>query len=133
MELEEAVKVALSQVKTEESLIIVTADHSHAFTMNGYPLRGNDILGFANNNLEPKVKPYETLTYANGPGFVYHRLNSTNSSETWRPVEKDTSRNNPFYRHLATMYLKDETHGGEDVGVYAIGEGFMHLKIINTD
>ena len=91
--------------------------------MNGYPKRGNDILGFANDNLMPQIKPYETLSYANGPGFYYHRLNdSTNPKETWRPVENDTNRDDPYYRSLATFYLKDETHGGEDVGVFAIGE-----------
>ena len=45
LELEKAVKVALELTKEEETLIVVTADHSHAVTMNGYPKRGNDILG----------------------------------------------------------------------------------------
>lgn len=111
----------MSQVNIEETLIIVTADHSHSFTMNGYPTRGNDIFGLANNKLDPKIEPYETLTYANGPGFMYHRLNSTNSSKIWRPVGEDTNRGKPFYRFFSPMYLKDDTHGGEDVGVYAIG------------
>ncbi|XP_034933858.1 alkaline phosphatase 4-like [Chelonus insularis] len=126
-ELEEAVKVALREVKIEESLIIVTADHSHSFTMNGYPNRGNDILGFATNVLDHKAKPYETLTYANGPGFYHHVNNNTNSSSNiWLPVEEDKTRNDPFYQHLATFYLKDDTHGGEDVGLYAIGP-YAHL------
>lgn len=121
-ELEEAVLAALQQVKLEETLIIITADHSHSFTMNGYPSRGNDILGFANNQNDPAIKPYETLTYANGPGFVHHRRNdSDNVNETWIPVDQDQTRDEPFYTHMAAMYLKDETHGGEDVGVYAIG------------
>lgn len=29
----------------DETLIIVTADHSHTMTVNGYSLRGNDITG----------------------------------------------------------------------------------------
>merc|ERR1719397_195488 len=45
LELERAVEEALSLTKREETLIIVTADHSHAITMNGYPERGNPILG----------------------------------------------------------------------------------------
>ncbi|XP_015126542.1 alkaline phosphatase 4 isoform X1 [Diachasma alloeum] len=125
-ELEEAVKISLSQVNIEETLIIVTADHSHSFTMNGYPERGNDIFGLANNKLDPTIRPYETLTYANGPGFMYHRLNSTNSTGIWRPVEDDSNREKPFYRFFSPMYLKDDTHGGEDVGVYAIGP-YSHL------
>ncbi|KAL0121592.1 hypothetical protein PUN28_006844 [Cardiocondyla obscurior] len=123
-ELDEAIKVALRLLNMEETLIIVTADHSHSFTLNGYPERGNDILGFGN---KPNKIPYETLSYANGPGFYYHRRNDSNNvNETWRKVEDDPTRNEPFYRHFAAKYLKDETHGGEDVGVYALGP-YSHL------
>ncbi|XP_072756937.1 alkaline phosphatase 4 isoform X3 [Anoplolepis gracilipes] len=123
-ELEEAVKVALRLVSLEETLIIVTADHSHSFTLNGYPVRGNDILGFANKSNQ---ESYETLSYANGPGFFYHRRNdSKNVNETWRNVIEDSTHNDPFYMHFAGKYLKDESHGGEDVGVYAIGP-YAHL------
>ncbi|XP_036146810.1 alkaline phosphatase 4 isoform X2 [Monomorium pharaonis] len=124
-ELDEAIKVALRLVNMEETLIVVTADHSHSFTLNGYPERGNDILGFANK--KASQVPYETLSYANGPGFFYHRRNNSNNvNETWRRVEDDPTRNEPFYRHFAGKYLKDESHGGEDVGVYAHGP-FSHL------
>ncbi|XP_076620217.1 alkaline phosphatase 4 isoform X2 [Colletes latitarsis] len=126
-ELEEAVNVALRQLKVEETLMIVTADHSHSFTINGYPTRGNDILGFANDQDKPEIKPYETLSYANGPGFYHHRRNDSNNvNETWIPVETDKTRGEPLYQSMAGMYLKDETHGGEDVGVYAIGP-YSHL------
>ncbi|MAM50980.1 MAG: alkaline phosphatase, partial [Marinobacter sp.] len=37
IELAEAVKVAADQTNPEDTLIIVTADHSHVFTMAGYP------------------------------------------------------------------------------------------------
>lgn len=126
-ELEEAVLAALQQVNLEETLMIVTADHSHSFTMNGYPKRGNDILGFANDPTNADIRAYETLSYANGPGFYHHRRNdSTSVNETWILVDQDTTRDEPFYTQMAGMYLKDETHGGEDVGVYAIGP-YSHL------
>ncbi|KZC12519.1 Alkaline phosphatase 4 [Dufourea novaeangliae] len=126
-ELEEAILAAMQQVSPEETLMIVTADHSHSFTINGYPQRGNDILGFGNDPNKPKAESYETLTYANGPGFFYHRRNDSNHvNETWRDVVQDKSRDEPFYVHMAARYMKSETHGGEDVGVYAVGP-YAHL------
>ena len=126
-ELEEAISVALEEVKLEETLVIVTADHSHVFTINGYPKRGNDILGFVNDPKKPKIQAYETLSYVNGPGYYYHRRNDSNNvNETWKPVDQDEERDKPYYPHMAGMYLEDETHGGEDVGVYAIGP-YSHL------
>ncbi|KAG8233244.1 hypothetical protein J437_LFUL013506, partial [Ladona fulva] len=117
-ELDDAIKKALSMTDRYDTLIIVTADHSHAFTINGYPKRGNDILGFANKT--DNEFPYETLTYANGPSYYYHRNNdSKDVNDTWRIPSED--RGNIYYQHFAPIYLEDETHAGEDVPVYALG------------
>lgn len=43
--MEEAVQVALNLTNQDETLVVVTADHSHVFMMGGYPSRGNSILG----------------------------------------------------------------------------------------
>ena len=45
LQLEEAVRVAASLTDEEETLMIVTADHSHAFSLAGYTKRGNPVLG----------------------------------------------------------------------------------------
>ena len=42
---EKAVQVALDETSEEDTLIVLTGDHSHGITINGYPRRGNNILG----------------------------------------------------------------------------------------
>lgn len=42
---EDAVKKALELTNSSETLIVVTADHSHVFNIGGNSYRGNNILG----------------------------------------------------------------------------------------
>ncbi|XP_067616441.1 alkaline phosphatase 4 isoform X2 [Eurosta solidaginis] len=126
LEFDMAVQAAWDMTDDEETLIIVTADHSHAVTLNGYPSRGADILGFANKTKVPLF--YETISYANGPGYYDHLANGSVGAvgaEVWLPLEKFSAqqRLSPTYRHRATLPLEDETHGGEDVIVFANGPG----------
>nr|XP_014092681.2 alkaline phosphatase 4 isoform X1 [Bactrocera oleae] len=131
LEFDMAIQAALDLTDDEETLILVTADHSHAVTLNGYPKRGADILGFANKTSERVV--YETISYANGPGYYDHLANESVGAvgaEVWLPLEKFTAlqRMSPTYRHRATLPLKDETHGGEDVIVFANGPGSNMIR-----
>ncbi len=124
IELSNAVRAALSKVNLDETLIVVTADHSHTFTMAGYPIRGNNILGLVREvglggMLEEKAagdrdrKPFTTLGYANGRGYVGGT----------RPALSQESVLNPDYKQEAAIPLTDETHGGEDVAIFATGAG----------
>ncbi|KAL7729498.1 hypothetical protein ACLKA6_007802 [Drosophila palustris] len=127
-ELDLAVQAALKMTDSDETLILVTADHSHSVTFNGYPKRGSDILGAANLDKPKDPMVYETITYANGPGYYDHLANGTrseNSSNVWMPLKQFSQQEmeSPTYRHMATLALKDETHGGEDVIVFASGPG----------
>ena len=62
---------ALKMTSKNDTLIVVTADHSHTFTIGGYSLRGNDVFGLVYNpygNLTDKNLTFTSLGYANGPG-----------------------------------------------------------------
>ncbi len=122
IEFSNAVRAAASKVNLEETLIIVTADHSHTFTMSGYPMRGNNILGLVreiNNSglaeekpsLDKNKIPYTTLGYANGPG-------AKNDKRSLLTQEMVT---NPDYLQESVVPLSNETHGGEDVAIFATG------------
>lgn len=45
LEFEKAIALADSMTDPEETLIIVTADHSQPLVINGYPERGTDVRG----------------------------------------------------------------------------------------
>ncbi|GAB3354018.1 alkaline phosphatase [Lysobacter tyrosinilyticus] len=118
VELSDAVRMAQSKASAADTLIIVTADHSHTFTVAGYPDRGNDILGKVRTNgqlaLDANGKPYTTLGYANGPGY---RVPGP------RPDLTTTDTSAPAYLQEATVPLESETHAAEDVAIYARGPG----------
>jgi alkaline phosphatase len=113
--LSQAVQWVVDNVDLEETLIIVTADHSHTMTMSGYPRRGNPILGTVEMIkgepiLDLTGKPYTTLSYANGPGY---RKQPQDLS--------DVDTQDPDYQQLGMVPLAAETHAGEDVAAFAIG------------
>ena len=45
LEFDKAIETAVNMTSEEDTLIVVTADHSHSFMINGYPNRGNKITG----------------------------------------------------------------------------------------
>ena len=55
----------------DETLVIVTADHSHTMSLSGYADRGADIRGLGRDNAEDGL-PYALLSYASGPSFYQH-------------------------------------------------------------
>ncbi|XOV81779.1 MAG: alkaline phosphatase [bacterium] len=118
----DAVAAALELVDLDETLILVTADHSHTMTISGYPPRGNPILGkvpLPDNPLyrEPDALPYTTLSYANGPGYQATLPDLT---------EVDTTA--PNYQQLGTVPLSSETHAGEDVAAFATGRNAQAVR-----
>ena len=112
----DAITAAMEIVDPEETLIVLTADHSHVFSIAGYPERGNDILGIA--GIADDGKPYTTLGYMNGPGA---RLDEPRADLT----EVDTT--DPDFLQQALVPLgESETHAGDDVAILAQGP-WAHL------
>ena len=115
--LSDAVKAAYDKVNPEETLIIVTADHSHVFTIAGYPKRNNPILGIAGS--ADDKKPYTTLGYMNGPGAI--KVGEPRADLT------DVDTHDPDFLQQALVPLgESETHAGDDVAIFAQGP-WAHL------
>jgi alkaline phosphatase len=143
----QAVERALALVDRDETLVVVTADHSHVLTIAGYPTRGNPILGLVVHNDrrgEPRDEPrrdslglpYTTLAYANGPGYAGasdqqpegpkhfpHRTDQVKPATRGRPDLSEVDTTSPAYLQESAVPFSSETHGGEDVVIYAGGPG----------
>ncbi|CAG2112266.1 unnamed protein product, partial [Medioppia subpectinata] len=76
--LDEAVSAAVKMTHESNTLLVVTADHSHVFTFGGFAKRGNHILGTDSKFSDVDSLPYTTLLYANGPGYTSKRINIAN-------------------------------------------------------
>ncbi|MDO6446712.1 alkaline phosphatase [Colwellia sp. 1_MG-2023] len=135
IEFSKAVQAAVDATNDEDTLIIVTADHSHVFTIAGYPKRGNPILGkvVGIGSEEPSLAsdgmPYTTLGYTNGLG--YRDLGDETNADasymeaavTGRVDLTNVETQTPGFHQEALIPLSSETHAGEDVAVYAMGPG----------
>mgnify|MGYP001826015274 FL=1 len=135
IEFSEAVQAAVNAVDMSETLIIVTADHSHVFTIAGYPKRGNPILGkvVSVGQSEPALAsdglPYTTLGYTNGRGFM-DLGDETDADASYGEAinagrqDLTTVETESTGFHQETLVpLGSETHAGEDIAIYGMGQG----------
>ncbi len=144
LEFAEAVAAVDQLTDDEDTLIIVTADHSHTLVAGGYATRGNPILGKVvtndgRGNAKKEVardlegNPYTTLSYLNGPGYAEMGSASTNPDRRYREAAvsgkqtlEGVDTEDVGYHQEAMVPLEDETHSVVDVPVYAKGPG-AHL------
>jgi len=129
---DQAIKKALDLTNREDTLIVVTADHSHVFYIQGYPKRGNPILGLATNEdgeiaKADDGKPYTTLGYGNGPGSVFPALPKDAAAGAQpeaagvRPDLTDADVASVDFLQQSTLPFSSETHAGDDVAVFGWG------------
>ncbi|KAL4622511.1 alkaline phosphatase-like [Arapaima gigas] len=113
VEMDRAIGKAGLLTSQQDTLTVVTADHSHVFSFGGYTMRGTSIFGLAPTLSDVDHKPFTSILYGNGPG--YRVVNGTRENVS----TIDFSNNN--YQAQAAVPLGMETHGGEDVAVFAKG------------
>ncbi|XP_036806395.1 alkaline phosphatase-like [Oncorhynchus mykiss] len=113
VEMDRAIGHAGLMTSIYDTMTVVTADHSHMFNFGGYTPRGNTIFGLAPILSDVDQKPFTAILYGNGPGFkVVNGLRENVST-------LDYEENN--YKAQSAVPLSMETHGGEDVAVFAKG------------
>lgn len=146
--LSDAVQAAVETTSADDTLILVTADHSHTLSFVGYPVRGNPILGKVRGRSgeegdheaqyarDALGRPYTTLNYSNGPGYVgaseqqpegpkryLHEGTGYQATTQGRPDLTHIDTQDPDYLQEALVPFANETHGGDDVGIWARGPG----------
>jgi alkaline phosphatase len=128
-----AIATALEMTNPEETLIIVTADHSHTLTIAGYAQRNNPILGISASGIGGEGGstgadglPYTTLGYANGPGACRENGKDAEGKPVFDCNRQDLTGVDtlaPDFRQPALVPMYSETHAGEDVAALASGPG----------
>jgi alkaline phosphatase len=119
---DEAIKAALGKVDLSNTLIVVTADHDHTMTMNGYAKKGNPILDIARGNdglplKDADGKSYTTLVFGNGP----------NRPDMRADVDSAVALGDDYLQETG-VHTNSETHGGGDVMLMASGAGAKIFK-----
>jgi alkaline phosphatase len=120
---DEAIKAVLAKVDLSNTLVVVTADHDHTMTINGYAKKGNPILDISrsyrdgSDNKDADGKTYTTLVFGNGP----------NRPDLRSDIPSATALGDDYLQESG-IKLSSETHGGGDVMLMATGAGASGFK-----
>nr|CDS27094.1 alkaline phosphatase [Hymenolepis microstoma] len=128
---EEAIREGVKMVNLEETLVILTADHSHSFHLVGEPSRLSSLLAL-DESYGPRTldnKGMIPLLYSSGSAA---KVNTTR--DNFASPNFNAQLGNSDFKLPAFIPLNSSTHGGEDVGVYATGlfSQLFHSTVDNT-
>ncbi len=116
-ELSKAVQAAMDRTDPNDTLIIVTADHSHGLVISAGSSREEPITGLVRNHgvnlTDGNGNPRTTLSYATGPGGPKGGVPA--------PAADEATATSPDYHQPALVYVASAQHAGEDVPVYSRG------------
>lgn len=123
---DDAIKTALGKVDLGNTLIVVTADHDHTMTINGYGKRGTPILGINKRyqdgtpSTDAAGNTYTTLVFGNGANRPNVRAN----------VDDTVAQGDNYLQEVGVRLggPGSETHGGGDVMLWATGAGATTFK-----
>jgi alkaline phosphatase len=116
-ELSKAVQAAMDRTDPNDTLIVVTADHSHGLVISAGSSREEPITGLVRNHganlTDGNNQPRLTLSYATGPGGPKGGIAP--------PVPDEAAATSPDFHQPALVYMASAQHAGEDVPVYSRG------------
>lgn len=152
-ELDRAIGAATRMVDLRDTLIIVSADHSHVFNIAGYPMRPKAELPYQVSSYDPGFEdppghgildvvydlsaggrvvaagdrngvPYTVLGYLNGPGYRGGpRVDPRTDAFPGRGGATTNGPAHQAYFQESAVPMGSETHSGEEVAIYAAGPG----------
>merc|ERR1712215_461517 len=126
---DKAIDEVMKIVDLNDTLVIVTTDHAHTMSVGGYTGRQADITGVV---IEADGLPdltddnndttFTALSYGNGPGFMQYNTTGTGNYTNIdrHPMEVNETADLEHKQDSAAP-LSSETHGGDDVGIWAAG------------
>ncbi|AUH52023.1 alkaline phosphatase [Chromobacterium sp. ATCC 53434] len=120
---DDAIKTALAKVDLNNTLVVVTADHDHTMTINGYSKRGNPVHDISRGYTDGQPSKdadgavYTTLVFGNGPNRKPTRVSVDSATATADDYQQETG-----------IRLSSETHGGGDVMLMSGGAGSKGFK-----
>jgi alkaline phosphatase len=120
--MDEAFEVVIELLgnKLDETLLIVTADHSHTMAMQGYSPRGADVRELSDQTHDDGL-PYTLISYTNGPSYYENSLVPNQGDQVVRKDLTHEPITDPNFQHTSSADRIRETHGGDDVAIYASG------------